>query len=266
MLSCLLFSFHLEPKEEYQRTPDMFGMSYEKVNFKTEDDVKIFGWFFKPSESTDKMIIMSHDGKGNMSNDLRKAGQFISMGYHVLLYDYRGYGKSGEFDINNNFFTYPQFYKDLSAAIEWAHKFHPQLKVDLYGTGIGAGLAIGAGANHEKVQRVIADAPYYTFQKAEQLFKEEGKDNVVMPIGYDKRQMEPKFALEEGGDHLKGILYIVGEEGGPLIIPDLAKELRKQHRSISSIYEVEGVSNEETFNEDRNKYFSRIKEFVEDTE
>ena len=71
--------------------------------------------------ATRKYIIISSSGDGNMSDNLEIAAQFISNGYHVMLYDYRGYGKSGDFKINNDFFIYPQFVKDLQAACDYAH-------------------------------------------------------------------------------------------------------------------------------------------------
>ena len=159
-------SFGLNPAKEYKVTPKDYGMDYEEVNIQTDDKLILKGWFFNNKQTPAKVIVLSDDGDGNMADMIEIASNFISLGYNVLTYDYRGYGKSADFQINNRFYIYSQFEKDLNAALDFVKKYHSVCKiVHLYGLGLGAGLSIATGANRPEVSKVIADSPYLTFEK-----------------------------------------------------------------------------------------------------
>jgi pimeloyl-ACP methyl ester carboxylesterase len=100
-----------------------------------------------------------------MADNLEVVGQFLSLGYNVLTYDYRGYGKSDSFHINQNFFIYAQFAKDLQGVLDYMRKTYSPGYCDLYGIGIGAGLSIGLGCTSTQVRRVIADGPTHHSRK-----------------------------------------------------------------------------------------------------
>lgn len=67
----------------------------ENVWFTTTDGVRLHGWFFesdkKPATAT---IIYFHGNGGNISNVAWVGNRFVSHGFNVLLFDYRGYGES----------------------------------------------------------------------------------------------------------------------------------------------------------------------------
>ena len=93
-------------------TPDVYGLNYEDVSFKTSDGVTLSGWLMKGA--TDKVIIQSHfgvqcsragytpEGKGMVKlskkniSFLRQAKHLVEQGYSVLMYDLRNHGNSGE--------------------------------------------------------------------------------------------------------------------------------------------------------------------------
>jgi hypothetical protein len=207
-----LSAMSLNPKREYEVTPADYGMDFLKVTFEADDGVEIFGWFFKsPDPKSRKVVILSDDGEGNMADLIEIASNFISLGYNVLSYDYRGFGKSADFEIKKSFFIYSQFAKDLNAAIDWVRMEYPSLRnLDLYGQGIGAGLSLGVGASRDEVFNVIADSPYMTFELAQKRYLEIYGQRILMPLGYDKTVLEPLYALEETGRSLEGILIIRG--------------------------------------------------------
>ncbi|MCB0396771.1 MAG: alpha/beta hydrolase [Flavobacteriales bacterium] len=253
----------LNPSKEYAVTPDEYGIEYEEVKLPTSDGLTLNGWWFKPATESTKCIIISDDGDGNMADNLELISQFITMEYHVLAYDYRGYGKSDEFEIKEKFFIYHQFSKDLEAAIGYVKKYHAKLyTVDLYGKGIGAGLSIGVGANNTKIKRVVADGTYVSFQKYKDRVREKEGKEVMLPIGYNKYIMEPEYALEEKGQHLRGILFIVGQNES-ITGPDDVKALAKLKKKESVVYEVEGATNKQTFTSNKSAYFDQVKDFLE---
>jgi hypothetical protein len=260
-----LSAMSLNPKREYEVTPADYGMDFLKVTFEADDGVEIFGWFFKsPDPKSRKVVILSDDGEGNMADLIEIASNFISLGYNVLSYDYRGFGKSADFEIKKSFFIYSQFAKDLNAAIDWVRMEYPSLRnLDLYGQGIGAGLSLGVGASRDEVFNVIADSPYMTFELAQKRYLEIYGQRILMPLGYDKTVLEPLYALEETGRSLEGILIIRGEND-ELFTEDDMKELSKIQKKFTDTHTVSDADQNSTFITDKAAYFEVIREFVED--
>jgi len=253
----------LNPVREYSTTPADYGLNYEEVTFKTSDNLKLYGWLFKPSQDNFKIIIMSHDGDGNMANFIELASYFVSLGYSVLTYDYRGYGKSQDFNINPDFYIYAQFEKDLNGAIDYIKKFHPRTRnIILYGKGIGAALSIAVGATRcNDVSRIIADSPYSTLEDVQKLLKEKKGKEVKMPLGYDKNMLEPVFALEAKGASLAGVLIIYGNND-PIYNETMMKKIAKARSSVVQLQGIKNATYETTFTVSKEQYQSLLKKFL----
>src|SRR5436853_361756 len=100
---CMTYSaalFALNPSRTYAVLPSDFGLSFKEVTISATDGFKLNAWIFFPSTPTRKYVVMSDDGNGNMADNLEVVGQFLSLGYNVVTYDYRGFGKSDSFHIN----------------------------------------------------------------------------------------------------------------------------------------------------------------------
>ncbi|MFH0867582.1 MAG: alpha/beta fold hydrolase [Bacteroidota bacterium] len=253
----------LNPSKTYSITPADYGMTYEEISITTEDNIILFGWFFKTTEASTKVMIMSDDGDGNMADNIELASNFISLGYNVVMYDYRGYGKSGDFTINHEFFIYAQFQKDIEAAIDYVKKYQAKMRsVNLFGIGIGAGLSLGVGANHTEITKIIADSPYNNFDNMKKIIKEVDDIDALFPLGFNKNYMEPTYALESKGGTLAGILFIAGEDE-TIFTEKIAKEIAKIRSSISSTYIVKDATMATTFSSNKSKYFDEIKNFLD---
>jgi len=257
-------SFALNPSRHYAVKPEDYGMAYDTISIPTEDGLILKGWFFKATEANSyKVIIISTNGNGNMADNLEIVSNFITLGYNVVTYDYRGYGKSSDFNINPNFFIYAQFQKDLEATLGYVKKYQSKLRtVHLYGMGIGAGLSIAVGANHTEVSKIIADSPYSNFEEMKTIIKEANNTDVLFPLVYNKNFLEPTYALTAKGGGLAGILFIAGENE-LIFTPKVAKKLSNIRGSISSVYIVKGANAATTFSSNKAKYFDEIKRFIE---
>jgi len=255
--------FSLDPVREYAYQPSDFGLSYEEVVITTDDNLKLKGWLFSPKTPSFRMVIVSHDGEGNMSNMIEVASQFTSLGFNVLTYDYRGYGESDDFEINTNFYIYAQFEKDLNAAIDYVRRYHSKNRnINLYGIGIGASLSLSIGAvRSDQLSKIIADSPYLTLEDVKSDIKKHYDKDVMLPLGFDKLLLEPKHALAARGASLNGILVIAGDKE-PVYSVKVAREIAKIRSKISSVFVVKGATKETTFSTDKNEYFKQIKNFL----
>lgn len=256
----------LNAQKTYDITPADYGLVFDTIRISTDDGASLFGWHLYPGEKSDKSskksVIISHDGNGNMANSLEQAGKFLGLGFHVFMYDYRGFGKSSDFTVSPKFFIYQQFATDLTSVIEYVKKYHALLSIDLYGYGIGGGLSLGVGANTLKVHRIIADNPYTTFETVQNRYEAKTGTRIMMPMGYNVTLLEPKMALEDKGEHLRGILLIIGEQGSIMNYNDMV-ELQAMKKKITTIYTVKGVDNDKNFSSNRDEYFKQIKGFYE---
>ena len=97
LLSLLLYLFQPRfiyfPQSEIDYTPDMAGLPYEDIYFKTEDDVLLNGWFI-PVEDAKNTLLFFHGNGGNISHRLESLKIFHEIGLSVFIIDYRGYGQS----------------------------------------------------------------------------------------------------------------------------------------------------------------------------
>lgn len=82
-----------QPSKLIEQTPTHWGLNYETVNILTDDGVKLRGWYF-PVQSSDKVILFMHGNAGNMSHREQSLKVFHQLRLNVLLFDYRGFGKS----------------------------------------------------------------------------------------------------------------------------------------------------------------------------
>lgn len=262
---CIALQFNtlmaLNPARTYSVKPSDFGMKFEEIKIKTDDGLLLNAWYFPSSQTSYKIMVLSDDGNGNMCDLMEQVSVFLSLGYHVLTYDYRGFGTSSDFEVKSNFYIYSQFQKDLNSVVDYLKKEKTSIpKIHLYGIGIGAGLSISVGANRN-LGTIIADSPYSTFELAKTRLKEAKNTDVLIPLGYNKNECEPKYALETKGAQLSGILYIVGDKD-MVYTPKDIKELMKIRASISSVYVVKNSNGENNLSIDKEKYLSEIKSFL----
>ena len=65
--------------------------SAEEVQFTTSDGVRLHGWLFRAGEP---LLIWFHGNAGNITERAPMAAELARRGISVLLFDWRGYGKS----------------------------------------------------------------------------------------------------------------------------------------------------------------------------
>lgn len=247
----------LNPSKTYKNTPDKFGMKYKEEKIKTPDGMVLNGWFFEQTKKTNNWIIISGSGDGNMGDLLEVVNSFLSTGYNVCTYDYRGYGSSSDFKIDADLYIYPQFIVDLNAVCDYLRKSRAITKFDLYGLNIGAGLSIGVGANRTETRKIIADGSWTGLEPMKKRIKEKLSKDVNMPFGYDKMH-EPMYAMEKPKAQGVKLMVIVSPQD-QLIGPAEMRLIK----NINDTYIVkDSPSNDQNFSTDKNTYFERVSKFL----
>ena len=133
-------SFHaiaINPVREYSVRPEQLGLKYQAKKIKVSATIELNSWVFLQDNKSKPFIIVSNSDAGNMSNCLGQASEFFKAGYNVILYDYRGFGESSDFEINRNMMYYEEFTEDLRSVLHFVKKVYTPKKVVLYGLSMG---------------------------------------------------------------------------------------------------------------------------------
>jgi len=267
MLVTASTAFALNPSRTYKQLPDKYNMEYTAHTVTTSDGAKLKAWHIPSKTKSTKLILISHNGEGNMANYLRRVDQFTSIGYNVVVYDYRGFGQSSDFKIANNMYIYPHFQKDFEAMVDFCRKKYAS-SFDVYGWGVGAGLSLGVGWNRAEVRAIIADTPFLSMEDLEERFSSWDEPMEVPSAGYDKKN-EPKSALGSAPGitkgHTKKVKLIVGSNDKLFKASDM-KTLQAKQKTIvdRNIYVVENPDRRDNFSVNTTAYFKAIKTFLVD--
>ncbi len=265
MLLSATSALALNPSRTYKQLPDKYNMKYEEHKVKTSDGAELTAWYFPANEKTTRLVLISHNGEGNMADYLRRVDQFTSIGFNVVTYDYRGFGTSSEFEIDNNMYIYPHFQDDLKAMIDFCRKQFVQ-SYYLYGWGIGGGLSMGIGYNRTEARAIIADTPFFSMEDLEERFSSWDEPMEVPFAGYDKL-FEPYYSLDNEPKTLKNvdkkILLIIGSNDELYSPMDMETLKKKQKKIVEDVYVVENPDRKDNFRIDRSAYFQQVRAFLD---
>lgn len=82
------------PSKEIEATPQDIGLAYQELTLRTRDGVDVSAWYI-PADHARGFVLFCHGNAGNISHRLDSIRIFHGLGLGVLIFDYRGYGKSG---------------------------------------------------------------------------------------------------------------------------------------------------------------------------
>jgi hypothetical protein len=124
------------PDREVLQTPEDIGLEYEEVSLKTKDNVTISGWYI-PAKHEKGVLLFCHGNAGNISHRLESINIFHNVGLSVLIFDYRGYGKSEGKPSEKG------TYRDAEAAWNYLveEKGKTPDRIILFGRSLGAAIA-----------------------------------------------------------------------------------------------------------------------------
>jgi fermentation-respiration switch protein FrsA (DUF1100 family) len=90
----LLHSLLYFPARRIAETPDRAGLRYRDLLFETDDGVRLHGWWVEAGTNSLGHVLLCHGNAGNIGDRILHATLLTAAGLDVLLFDYRGYGRS----------------------------------------------------------------------------------------------------------------------------------------------------------------------------
>jgi fermentation-respiration switch protein FrsA (DUF1100 family) len=148
LLTCLLIFLMLRwfehsqvyhPDRVLSATGAALGRPFEDVRFKTSDGVELNGWFFPAGTNSQRgrfAVLLCHGNAGNISHRIEICKALLATGVNVLVFDYRGYGRSEGRPSEEG------TYRDAQAAYQWLRqKGFPGTNIIAFGESLGGGVA-----------------------------------------------------------------------------------------------------------------------------
>jgi uncharacterized protein len=179
---CLLFyqgqwQLILHPSTSITATPTSQGLKFDEVRFDyTETGTpRLDGWWVpadKDARWSGSTLLYLHAGSGSLSNTVDDLTTLHSLGINVFAFDYRGYGRSARSTPREK-----RMREDTDAA--WSYltdtRHIAQKSIVIYGTGIGASLAVDVATKHPPAG-LILDGPS---ESARQIIRADARARIV---------------------------------------------------------------------------------------
>lgn len=167
------------PSPTLQTTPARMGMAFDEVGIPVgsgREQGKLHG-FWVPADNTNApTFLYLHGYSGNIGKNLEHTHRLHQLGYHVLLVDYRGYGKS----LGAGKPSETKVYEDAEAAWNYLTKVRgvkPQ-QAFIYGHSLGGAIAIDLATHHPEAAGLITESTFTSMQAVGEL------NYRFLPIGF----------------------------------------------------------------------------------
>lgn len=129
----------LQPDRRLFVRPETVGARWEEARFKSADGTGLTGlWFPSSAEPAKGVVVQFHGNAENMTSHFLSVWWLALEGWHVLAFDYRGFGaSSGKKDLDGSV-------ADGAAALAYARRKAPGLPLVVLGQSMGGALALAS--------------------------------------------------------------------------------------------------------------------------
>ena len=241
---CTGVIFH--PMRELVRTPDQIGLEYEELEFEAADGVRLHGWLLPARAPRRGSILFLHGNAENISTHIASVAWLPARGFDVLLFDYRGYGRSEGSP------SLAGLQLDVEAALATLLA-RPEIDPDrivVFGQSLGASLAITALATSPRRRQIHALVVEGAFTSYRELAREKLAGfwltwPLQVPLGLTiDDSYRPIDAI---GELAPMPLLIVHGEADRVVPPDHALALYEAARPPKTLWLVPGAGHISAF-------------------
>ena len=143
-----------QPTREWDATPDALGRPFQDLTLTAADGARISAWFF-PADATSPRrqtaLLICHGNGGNISHRLLTCRTLLQTGASVMVFDYRGYGRSeGQLSEEGT-------YLDAQAAHAWLRQ-QGMTTIIPFGKSLGGAVAAELALREKSAGLVLVGA------------------------------------------------------------------------------------------------------------
>lgn len=145
------------------RAADAIGLPYKNISFLTSDGITLRGWFFPAASANSPAILYAPATAKDQRSGLSLVMPLHKAGFGVLLFSYRGHGRS---DGNPIGFSYgARESLDVDAAASYLRDVQGATAVGAIGHSAGAVAIILSAARNPKIDVVVAASPFTSVEQ-----------------------------------------------------------------------------------------------------
>lgn len=235
------------PESDFEITPNDMGLIYREARFRTEDNVKLHGWFF-PLENDAPVILFFHGNAGNISHRLDNIRLLLARGLQVFIFDYRGYGKSegkpSELGL----------YRDGTAAYDYlvSGEGIEADRIVCFGRSLGATVAIEV-ALKRPVRSIIIESGFTSIRGMARSMFPVSLLSPILPASYNNLEKIKEIDVPK--------LIIHGDRDN-LVPFAMGNELYEASGGPKYFYKINGAGHNDTYITGGEKYFQVFTEFA----
>jgi fermentation-respiration switch protein FrsA (DUF1100 family) len=253
MLEQMVSRFIYYPDPHWWATPADLGLNAEDVWLSPEPGVRLHAWFFPQPQAiavarTELLgtLLFCHGNAGNVSHRLENVYHLVHAGFEVLLFDYRGYGRSTGQPSEDG------LYRD--AEVAWAHLVERCGKAAgprvVFGRSLGGAVAVEL-ATRVGPDGLILESTFTSIRTlARFLFPLPLPE---LPVRYD--------SLAKIGRIRTTLLAIHGEEDELIPFAD-GRALFEAAPQSKAWYPIPGAGHNDTYVVGGEAYFGRLVAFM----
>lgn len=249
-----LFIYHPAPwvDRDWAR---ISGLPLQEVWFDSRDGARLFGWYVESKETpggsaglTAGVMLWCHGNAGNIIHRLENLVELYRLGLSVLIFDYRGYGRSSGTPSEEG------LYRDALAAYAYlteTRRIAPERLV-LFGRSLGAAVA-GEVASRRSVAGLILESPFPSVGAVARAHY------FGLPVDW---LLSAEFDLTERLRRISVPVLIVHGDRDEVVPIHLGQQVFAAAREPKSFYLVSGADHNDLYLVGGRPYFQRIKRFV----
>lgn len=230
-------AYYPQMGRDLELDPRDYGLDPTSLTLTTTDGERLDAWFV-PAPQSDAVALIFHGNAGNLTHRVETVAMFNRLGYGVLIFDYRGYGRSSGRPSEDG------LYRDAVAAWDYLTRERGIApgRIVLFGESLGGGVAAWLAAHVERAEQPGALVLASSFTSAPELaadvypwlptrglvrlrydtraalakincpvFVAHSPEDDVIPFRHGQRLYEaagePKAFLQMAGGHNEGFIF-----------------------------------------------------------
>lgn len=145
------------PQPLIESTPEDYGAHYTQLSIPGADGSSLYAWWIPAEDPAAPTLIYFHGNYGNVGANAEHGARLARTCCNVLLFDYRGYGRS-----SGPFPNESRMYADAESAWHYVveQKKIAPARVILYGHSLGGAVAIEMAKRHPDAAGLITESTF----------------------------------------------------------------------------------------------------------
>jgi fermentation-respiration switch protein FrsA (DUF1100 family) len=240
------------PTKDTPATPAEHGLVFENVTFSTSDQVKLHGWLIPVAkgQTVKGTVVFSHGNAGSIGHHLSFVDWLPRRGYQLLMYDYRGFGKSEGIPSREG------LVRDVEAAFSFVQQRKETAagKIFSFGHSLGGAKSITAlaRASVPGLRAVITDG---TFASYEQMA-------MIMAGNFGKNLVSDELSPKDVVAQLPVPLLMIHGTDDEVVPLAQGKALFEAARPRKTFYQVSGGRHGDSLSRNKGEYREKMLEWM----